>query len=104
MKRRIERPVGLEHAGGYWQLFAHHGAKDVLDVFSRTGRYADEHAVAISMRDMSGPFDDHLPRKRIGIAGTYSIGHRRDVFRAGECTYCAALAGAGDEDTRHLGK
>ncbi|WP_230970565.1 hypothetical protein [Nitrogeniibacter aestuarii] len=55
MKRRIERPAGLEHAGGYWQSFVHHGVKDAPDVFCRTGRHTDEHAVAIPMHDMSGP-------------------------------------------------
>ncbi|WP_227815452.1 hypothetical protein [Nitrogeniibacter aestuarii] len=102
MKRRIERPAGLEHAGGYWQSFAHHGAKDALDVFSRTGRHADEHAVVITMRDMSGPSDDHLTRKRIGIAGKYSIGHCRDAPHADERSHRVALTALACLTTRYI--
>jgi peptidase M42 family hydrolase len=45
------------------------------------GQQSSEHAVSVAMQDSGGPYDYHLSRQLLRLAGTHEIPVRRDLFR-----------------------
>lgn len=59
------------------------------------GQYSLEHGATIPMADMHGPFDYHLTRNLLRLAGEQGIAHARDIFRYYRSDAAAAIeAGA----------
>ncbi|PAU66604.1 peptidase M42 [Pseudomonas sp. PIC25] len=45
------------------------------------GQQSSEHAVSVALQDSGGPYDFHLSRHLLRLAGQYDIPVRRDLFR-----------------------
>ena len=45
------------------------------------GQQSSEHAVSVAMQDSGGPYDYHLSRQLLRLAGEHEIPVRRDLFR-----------------------
>jgi len=58
--------------------------------------------VTIGMKDSSGPFDWHLTRHLVELAGQNGIPHRTDIFRHYRCDAAAALEAGNDIRTALL--
>jgi peptidase M42 family hydrolase len=63
------------------------------------GQNSAEFGVTIGMADQVGPFDYHLTRKLIRLAGENGIRHQRDVFRYYRSDSASALEGGADVRT-----
>lgn len=75
-----------------------------LDIaIAAPGQATDERAVTICLQDQSGPFDYHLSHKLIGLAQTFGIEHRRDVFRFYRSDSAAAVEAGNDIRTALIG-
>ncbi len=75
-----------------------------LDIaIAAPGQATSEHAVTICMQDLSGPFDFHLTHKLIGLAESYQLPHRRDVFRFYRSDSAAAVEAGNDIRTALIG-
>ena len=46
------------------------------------GQQSSEHAVSVAMQDSGGPYDYHLSRQLLRLAGEHEIPVRRDLFRS----------------------
>lgn len=75
-----------------------------LDIaIAAPGQATDERAVTICLQDQSGPFDYHLSHKLIGLAQSFGIEHRRDVFRYYRSDSAAAVEAGNDIRTALIG-
>lgn len=75
-----------------------------LDIaIAAPGQATDERAVTICLQDQSGPFDYHLSHKLIGLAQSFGIEHRRDVFRFYRSDSAAAVEAGNDIRTALIG-
>lgn len=45
------------------------------------GQHSSEHAVSVAMQDSAGPYDYHLSRHPLRLAGEHELPVRRDLFR-----------------------
>jgi peptidase M42 family hydrolase len=67
------------------------------------GQNSDEHSVTICVQDSTGPFDYHLTRRLIEIAGSHAIPHRRDVYRYYRSDSASAVEAGNDIRTALVG-
>ena len=66
------------------------------------GQSTSEFGVTVAMMDSSGPFDYHLTRKLLRLAGKHRITHSRDVFRYYRTDAAAAVDAGNDIRTALL--
>ena len=66
------------------------------------GQNSRETGVTIAMKDQTGPFDDHLTHKLIGLAKDHGIPHQRDIFRYYRCDGTSAVEAGNDIRTALL--
>ncbi len=57
---------------------------------------SSEFGVTVAMADKTGPFDYHLTRRLLGLAGQFRLEHARDVFRHYRCDAASAVESGND--------
>jgi peptidase M42 family hydrolase len=74
----------FEEVGSGASAVLHQDVAEMVSVDNATaaqGKNSSEYAVHVAMLDAAGPFDYHLSRKLLSLAGEHDIPCRREVFR-----------------------